>query len=108
MLQALLQPFLLQASPVGSNTTGTILMMVGFAVIFYFFMIRPQMARQKKEKQFRDTLKKDDKIITVGGVYGRIVAIEDNTILVEIDKDVKVRMERSAIRSYATPPSGAN
>lgn len=108
MLQALIQPFFLQAGGTGSNPTGMILMMVGFAVIFYFFMIRPQMARQKKEKQFRDSLKKDDKIITVGGVYGRIVAIEDNTILVEIDKDVKVRMERSAIRSYSTPPSGAN
>lgn len=98
-------PFFLQAAGSG-NSMGPIIMMVGFVVIFYFFMVRPQMIKQKKDKAFREGLKKDDKVITVGGVYGRIVSLEDQNVLLEIDKDVKIRIERSAIRSYAS--NGAN
>jgi preprotein translocase subunit YajC len=100
MMFLLKTPFFAQAAG-GGSSMGPIIMMLGFVVIFYFFMIRPQMAKQKKDKAFREGLKKDDKVITIGGVYGRIVSLEDQQVLLEVDKDVKIRVERSAIRSYA-------
>ncbi|MCE3007773.1 MAG: preprotein translocase subunit YajC [Bacteroidetes bacterium] len=75
-----------------------IILLVGIMVVFYFFMIRPQMQRQKKEKEFRKNLQKGDKIVTLGGIHGRILSIEDNTVLVEVDDSVKMRFEKAAIR----------
>ena len=66
-------------------------------VVFYFFMIRPQMKRQKELKNFRESLKKGDKIITTGGIYGKIVEIEDHAILIEVDTNVKIRVDKVAV-----------
>jgi preprotein translocase subunit YajC len=95
--------FLLQAAPARQPSIWpNLLMMGGIVLVFYFFMIRPQMQRQKKEKQFRESLKKGDRIVTIGGVLGRIVSIEDDgTVLVEVDQNVKLRYERAAIREIA-------
>lgn len=94
---------LLQAAPARKydNLPG-LLMMGGVMLVFYFFMIRPQMQRQKKEKQFRESLKKGDRIVTIGGVFGRIVTLDDDgTVLIEVDQNVKLRYERAAIREIA-------
>jgi preprotein translocase subunit YajC len=88
-----------QGQPSGMANLMMILLIV---VIFYFFMIRPQMKKSKLERQFKETLQKGDKIITIGGVHGRIVEIADTTFLVEIDSNVKVRMEKSAVSAEAT------
>ncbi|MBX3101946.1 MAG: preprotein translocase subunit YajC [Bacteroidetes bacterium] len=85
------------AAPQGAGSMQLVLL-VGIVVIFYFFMIRPQMQRQKKEKNFRSSLAKGDKIITIGGIYGRIASVEENTVLVEVDDNLKLRMDRNAIR----------
>jgi preprotein translocase subunit YajC len=77
------------------------LMLLGVFVIMYFFMIRPQQQQQKKERQFRDGLKEDDKVITVGGLYGRIVSLEKTSVVLDVGQSVKIRVERSAIRAYA-------
>lgn len=77
-----------------------LLFMVGIMVIFFFFMIRPQMQRQKKEKQFREGLKKGDRIVTLAGIYGKVVEIDEHSALVEVDSNVKMRFERAAIREY--------
>ena len=71
-------------------------------VIFYFFMIRPQVKKQKTEKQFRESLQKGAKIVTIGGVHGRIIDVNDRTFTVEIDTNVKVRLEKSAVSAEAT------
>ena len=60
------------------------------------------MKKSKLERQFKETLQKGDKIITIGGVHGRIVEIADTTFLVEIDSNVKVRLEKSAVSAEAT------
>jgi preprotein translocase subunit YajC len=77
------------------------LMLLGVFVIMYFFMIRPQQQQQKKERQFRDGLKEDDKVVTLGGMYGRIAALDKTTVLLDVGQSIKIRVERSAIRSYA-------
>ncbi len=76
--------------------------LVAIIVVFYFFMIRPQMRKQKAEKDFRSTLQKGAKVVTIGGIHGRIVEVNERTFMIEIDTNVKVRVEKSAISADAT------
>lgn len=66
-------------------------------VVFYFFMIRPQQKKAKDAKKFRESLQKGSKVVTIGGIHGRIVEVADTTVLLEVDSNVKLRFERSAI-----------
>ncbi len=66
-------------------------------VVFYFFLIRPQTKRQKELRKFREALKKGDKVVTTGGIYGKITEIKDNNVSVEIAKDVIIKIDKSAI-----------
>jgi len=79
-----------------------VVFLVAIIVVFYFFMIRPQMRKQKAEQSFRTTLEKGAKIVTIGGIHGRIVEVSDKTFLVEVDSNVKMRIEKSAISAEAT------
>jgi preprotein translocase subunit YajC len=93
------------AQPQGSPFSF-LLMVGGIILVFYFFMIRPQQKKQKEEKMFRESLKKGDKVITIGGIHGRIAAIEDDGIFVEVDNGVKLKFDKTAIRpagQEATP-----
>jgi len=81
---------------------GQLIMILMIIVIFYFFMIRPQMKKAKVEKAFKESLKKGDKIVTIGGVHGRILEVADTTFMVEIDSNVKVKLEKSAVSAEAT------
>ena len=66
-------------------------------VIFYFFMIRPQVKRQKELRAFRDSLGKGDKVVTTGGIYGKIVEVKDNIVVMQIDDNVSIRVDKAAI-----------
>ena len=66
-------------------------------VVFYFFFIRPQMKRSKDQKKFRESLEKGQKVITIGGIHGRIVEIQDTTVTIEVEGQVRLRVEKSAI-----------
>ena len=76
--------------------------LVAIILVFYFFMIRPQMKKQKQEKEFRESIQKGAKIVTIGGIHGRILEVNETTFMVEIDTNVKVRLEKSAISADAT------
>ncbi|MBS1765236.1 MAG: preprotein translocase subunit YajC [Bacteroidetes bacterium] len=92
---------LLQAS--GGGMAMQQLLMLGLIVlIMYFFMLRPQMKKMKVEKQFKESINKGDKIVTIGGMHGRIVEIADTTFLIEIDNNVRVRIEKSAVSAEAS------
>ena len=67
-------------------------------VIMWFFMIRPQRKQQKELQKFRDSLKKGDKVVTIGGIYGTVVELKDKSVLIEVDKDVKIRVDRNALQ----------
>ncbi|MBP5370599.1 MAG: preprotein translocase subunit YajC [Bacteroidales bacterium] len=90
---------LLQADPAAQGGgMGSLLLLVGIMVIFFIFMIRPQMKKQKEEQKFRDGLQKGDSVVTIGGLYGKIVEIKgDNTVLLEIAKDVVIKISKSAL-----------
>lgn len=76
--------------------SGQIIMLVLMVVVFYFFMIRPQMKKQKEQKEFRSNLKPGDKVVTIGGIHGKILEITDTTVLIN-SEGTKLRMEKSAI-----------
>lgn len=74
-----------------------ILMMVVVVAIFYFFMIRPQQKRQKQIQKAREALQVGDKIITSGGIYGKIKEINDTNMLIEIADGVRVRVDKTSV-----------
>lgn len=92
--------YLLMAAPQGGaepNPIMTFLPMILVIVVFYFFMIRPQVKRQKELKKFRDSLEKGDKVVTTGGIYGKVAEIKDNYVLLQVDDNVKLRVDKSAV-----------
>jgi preprotein translocase subunit YajC len=90
----------LQATPAGQGSpnmlTGLLPLLLVF-VVFYFFMIRPQMRKQKELTTYRNAISKGDKVITTGGIYGKVVEVNDNVITMEIANDVKIRVDKGAI-----------
>ncbi len=91
----------LMANPQGSGASGggyeQIIFLVLIIVVFYFFMIRPQMKKQKEIKQFREGLQKGDKIVTTGGIYGKVNDIKENIIIVEIAPNITVKVDKSSV-----------
>lgn len=79
------------------NPIMSFLPLLLIVVVFYFFMIRPQMKRQKETRQFRDGLAKGDKVVTTGGIYGKITEIKETVIILEIAKDVQIKVDKNGI-----------
>ena len=86
---------LLQAG--GGGAMSSIIMLVAIIVIFYFFMIRPQQKRQKEEKKFREALTKGQRVVTIGGLHGKIADVRETTVLTEVANDVKIEVEKTAV-----------
>ena len=80
-----------------SNTMGTILMFGSIILVFYFFMLRPQMKKQKDQRKFKDEVKKGDKVVTLGGIHGKIAEIRDSVFILDIENGGKIKVEKSAI-----------
>ena len=74
-------------------------------VVMWFFMIRPQRKQQKEMENFRNSLKNGDKVVTIGGIYGTIAEVKDTYVLLEVDKDVKIRVNKMAIQKDYTDPN---
>lgn len=76
-----------------------ILMLVLIFVVMWLFMIRPQQKKQKEMQKFRDALKKGDKVVTVGGIYGTVCEVKEGstTVLLEVDKDVKLKVDKASL-----------
>lgn len=80
----------------GSQWSFMILMILIF-VIFYFFMIRPQSKKQKELQKQRDAMKKGDKVVTAGGIYGNIKEVQDNAFIIEIAKDITIKVDKASV-----------
>lgn len=85
------------ATPEGQSPASFWIMMGLLMVVFYFFMIRPQQKKAKDAKKFRESLQKGARVVTIGGIHGRVVEVADTTILLEVDNNVKLRFEKTAI-----------
>jgi preprotein translocase subunit YajC len=88
-----------QGSP--NMITGLLPLLLVF-VVFYFFMIRPQMRKQKELTNYRNAIAKGDKVITTGGIYGKVVDVSENVITIEIANDVRIRVDKNAILKDST------
>ncbi|MCF0053312.1 preprotein translocase subunit YajC [Dyadobacter sp. LJ53] len=74
-----------------------VIMWVGIIGVFYFFMIRPQQKKQKEQKELLNNLKKGDQVVTIGGIHARVYTVEDATVTLELDKGVKLTVDKSAV-----------
>ena len=76
-------------------------MMLAIIVVFYFFMIRPQTKKQKEIQKQRESMKKDDKVITAGGIYGKIKEVQENAFLIEVAKEVTIKVDKGSVYASA-------
>ncbi len=88
---------LLMAPKEGENPLISLLPLVLVIIVFYFFMIRPQMKKQKELRKFREGVKKGDKIITIGGIYGKVVEVADATVIIEVEGKQRLKIDKSAL-----------
>ena len=95
----------LQAASAGEGAMGGLgafLPLLLIIVVFYFFMIRPQMKKQKELKTYRDALQKGDKVVTSGGIYGKLTGVNENTVEVEIANGITIKVDKYAILKDST------
>jgi preprotein translocase subunit YajC len=88
-----------QSAEGGSGNSGLLsfLPLVLIIVVFYLFFIRPQMKKSKDQKKFRENLKRGDKVITIGGLHGKIAEMDETTVTLEVGNQVRMTFEKSAI-----------
>lgn len=80
----------------GGGLSMWIMLILIFAIM-WFFMIRPQRKQQKELEKFRNELKKGDKVVTAGGIFGTVAEIQDRTVLIKVDGEVKLRVDKNSI-----------
>ena len=73
------------------------------AVIFFFILYRPQKKEQKKRSNLLDSLKKEDRVVTIGGIHGTITALTDKTVMLRIAEKVEIKISRTAVSHYQDP-----
>jgi preprotein translocase subunit YajC len=94
--------FILLQQSGSQSMYGNLILIIGIVVVFYFFMIRPQQKRQKEQRKFIEEIKKGDYVVTVGGIHGRIGAIEGDVIFLDVEKGGRLKMEKSSISLEST------
>ena len=99
----LLNSILLQADAAGGG--WSMLMIIAMIAIFYFFMIRPQQKKQKEIRKAREAMKSGDKIVTAGGIYGRIKEVKDTCFIIEIASGVSIKIDKGSV--YPTAEDAA-
>ena len=85
-----------QAAPEPSPLTMFLPLVLIF-VVFYFFIIRPQKKKEDNRKKMISAVEKGDKVVTIGGVHGLVTQVDDHSILIKVDGDVKLRVNKAAI-----------
>ena len=101
---------LLQAAPAagqGGSSWSFLLMLALMFLVMWLFMIRPQRREQKRLEEMRNALKKGDKVITAGGIYGVVADVDERTVLVKVDGEVKLRVDKTSIQKDMTEAPAA-
>lgn len=94
-----MQAILLQ---IGGGGNSQFIMLGAMVVIFYMFFIRPQQKKQKNQKNFINELNKGDKVVTMGGIHGKVTEVTDTTLTIDIDRGTKITIEKSSISLEAS------
>ena len=93
----------LQANPQAQGSGASMWIMLALIfLVMWFFMIRPQRKQQKELEQMRNSLKKGDKVITAGGIYGIVADVDERTVLIKVDDNVKLRVDKTSIQKDMT------
>ena len=71
--------------------------------VFWFFMIRPQVKKQKSERKFREQIKKGDRVVTTGGIHGKVSNVSEGTVLLDVGEGIKLKIEKSAMSLDFSP-----
>ncbi|GAA4423175.1 preprotein translocase subunit YajC [Pontibacter saemangeumensis] len=79
-----------------------LLMFGAIILVFYFFMIRPQQKKVSDQKKFREELTKGMSVVTIGGMHGKLIAIDDDTVTLEVDKGVRLTFDKTSVSMEAT------
>ena len=87
---------------------GQFIPLILIIVVFYFFMIRPQLKKSKDQKKFRENIAKGDKIVTIGGIHGKIVDVQDTTFIIEVEGGHKLKIEKNAVSMDSSTMIGAD
>jgi preprotein translocase subunit YajC len=95
------------SSPAGGGLSQTLFMVVMIVGIFYFLLFRPQQKQAKEHQTLLAGLKKDDRVVTGAGIHGKIWAVKDDTVILELSRDVRVEMDKSSIRRKVTDGDAA-
>ena len=94
---------ILQTQPAAGGGAAGWIMIILLFLIMWLFMIRPQRKQQKELEKFRSELKKGDKVVTAGGIYGVIAEIQDKTVLLKVDGEVKIKVDKtSLVKDYSS------
>lgn len=105
-----LSMFLLDAAA-GQESTGSswtsFLPIILIFVVFWLFFIRPQNKKAKEQQKFRENLQKGDKVVTIGGIHGKVEEVREHTVVVSVDHNTKIEFEKSAIIPSASQVGGA-
>ena len=83
--------------PQGGNPIMSLMPIIVIFVIFYMLLIRPQKKTQEEHKKMIGALKKNDEVVTTGGIHGTVTNVKDNTIVMKIDDNVKIEIQKSAV-----------
>lgn len=90
----------------GGNPLLTLLPFLLIILIFYFMILRPQQKRQKEREQLLSSVKKGDKVVTVGGLHGTVVGLEEKTVLIQVADNVKMKFDRTSVASITRAADG--
>lgn len=91
----------------GQSNWSFIIMMVLIFVVFYFFMIRPQTKKQKELQKQRESMKKGDKVVTAGGIFGEIKEVQENAFIITVSKDVTIKVAKESVYADVTDATQA-
>src|SRR6056297_2128026 len=91
MFQILMQP------QEGQNPLVSLWPLLLIIVVFYLFMIRPQVKRQKEMRKYRESLQKGDKIVTFGCIYGKIIVVQERSVIIEVEYQSQLKIDKNAI-----------
>lgn len=99
---------LLQGGTGGAGAWTSFIPLVLIVVVFYFFMIRPQLKKAKDQKKYREGISKGDKVVTIGGIHGKIVEMNDKTFIIEVEGGNRLKIEKGAVSMEFTATLNQN
>ena len=86
-----------EGAPTGGSPWMSLIFIVLLIVVFWLFFIRPQSKKAKEEQKFRESLQKGDKVVTIGGIHGKIVEVKETTVVISLSPNTEVEVEKSAL-----------